>query len=255
MRDARHEVAIIGGVVNPELEALLVVQADDAVIREIEGRLAALMPRMARLDALQQRAAEEVARAEASLEREVAKQRALDARIAEHRERHDKNVEILNQAQKLRDATAAASQVESARRALADEESEALSVSRRVLDLRTALTAHREVLEQMSTEQAEARRTLGAERAVIDTELQAALKTRAVSSAKVSPGLLSKYERVSQRRRKDVVIELRDFCCSACDTAIPLQRKVPMSSGMYIEPCEACGVLLYYRAAPVEQPS
>lgn len=231
---------------NTELQALLLVQEDDEVIRGIEARRDALLPRMAALDAAQRRALEQVSKAEAALEREAVKQRLLEGRIADHRLRHDKNVELLNNAAKLKEATAAAAQVEAARRALAEEESELLAVTRRITDFRTALVAHREVLEQTTADQAAARTTLVAEQQAIEAELAAARVKRDTLSQGVDRALLSKYDRVSSKRRSAVVFELRDYCCSACDTAIPLQRRPAMSSGTRIEPCEACGVLLYY---------
>ncbi len=236
-------------MVNRELEALLAVQADDAAIREIEGKRDALTPRLTLLDATQKRAVEEVARTEAALERELTRQRVLDTRLAETRSLHDRATAALDAAEKLSDATAAAAQVEVTRRALADGESEALALTRRVADLRTALAAHREVLAQVSSDQGDARSELEAQRAAIDAELATARARRQLSASAVSANLLSKYERIATRRKAEALIELRDFCCSACDTAIPLQRRPVMSSGTVIEPCEGCGVLLYHRAS------
>lgn len=239
---------------NPDVQALLVVQADDEMIRGIETRRAALAPRMAALDAAQRRAQDQVTRAEADLEREQVKQRLVEGRIADHRLRHEKSVELLNNAHKVKEATAAGAQVEAARRALADEESELLTITRRVADLRTALTAHREVLEQVTAAQAASRSTLGAEVQALDAELAAARARRANAAQAVDPSLLAKYDRVNGKRQTRVLVELRDYCCSACDTAIPLQRRPAMSTGLRIEPCEACGVLLYFRPAPTAPP-
>jgi len=236
-------------VVNQELDALLAVQADDAAIRTIEGKRDALAPRLSLLDATQRRAMEEVSRTESALERELTRQRVLDARITDTRSLHEQATVALDTAEKLSEATTAAAQVESTRRALADGESEALALTRRVADLRTALAAHREVLAQVSSDQGGARTELEAQRAAIDAELATARARRQLSASAVSAGLLSKYERIASRRKADALIELRDFCCSACDTAIPLQRRPVMAAGNVIEPCEGCGVLLYHRVS------
>ena len=236
-------------MVNQELDALLAVQADDAAIRTIEGKRDALAPRLSLLDATQRRAMEEVSRTESALERELTRQRVLDARITDTRSLHEQATVALDTAEKLSEATTAAAQVESTRRALADGESEALALTRRVADLRTALAAHREVLAQVSSDQGGARTELEAQRAAIDAELATARARRQLSASAVSAGLLSKYERIASRRKADALIELRDFCCSACDTAIPLQRRPVMAAGTVIEPCEGCGVLLYHRVS------
>ena len=240
-------------MVNPELDALLAVQADDALIRGIEARRAALAPQVATLTAIHRRATEEVARTESALDRELARQRGLEVRVAELRAQQERNTAILNNAQKLRDATAAAGQLETVRRACAEAESDLLSATRRVHDLRTALAVHRDALSQLSGEQAEARTRLAAEQAALASELADAAVKRRASAGQVPSALLGKYERVAARRNTEVVVELRDFCCAACDTAIPLQRRPAFASGKVIEPCEACGVLLYHRPAPQEQ--
>ena len=231
---------------NRELAALLVVQEDDEVIRGIEARREAFAPRLASLDTARQRAVTEIGRTEAALAKEQERLRALEARIAEHRQRHEKNLEVLNHAHKLKEATAAMAQVETARRVLADDESELLTVTRRVGDLRTALTAARDALVALDESQREVRVGIEAERAGIDGELAAARAKRASSAEHVERSLLSKYDRVQSRRRSAAVYALHpDYSCGNCDTAISMQRRPAMSTGMSIEVCEGCGVLLY----------
>ena len=226
-----------------ELEALLIVQRDDEAIRELEQQLDALAPRRASLDNARQRAGDEITRAETALTHETEHYRELEQRIAEHRERHEKNLAVLNQAHKLREATAASQQVEAARRVLADEESELHSLNRRMTDLRNAAAAAREAVEQLESDQTVEREALDKDSGEIQAQLDDARKTRAASAKKVSAPLLSKYERVYRRRQGQVVFALRKHSCGNCDTAIPLQRRPAMHHGNQIEVCEGCGVL------------
>ncbi len=236
---------------NPELEALLVVQQHDEAIRAVEDRRDSLSPRMAALDKSRQRAYDEAARADAALERELERHRALEARIAEHRDRHDKNVKVLDQAHKLKEATAAMAQVEAARRVLADEESELLGISRRIADLKTAATASRDAVRAIEEAQVVQRKALADEKGGIEAEITAARALRNASSGGVGAPLLSKYDRLATRRRAPVVFALGgDFSCGNCDTSIPMQRRPSMASGNVIETCEGCGSLLYLRVAP-----
>jgi predicted nucleic acid-binding Zn-ribbon protein len=205
-------------VVHGDLEALLAVQAHDDRIRDIEARRDALAPRLTLLDATQKRAVEEVARTEAALERELTRQRLLDRRLAETRTLHERAAAELAAAERLQDATTAAARVEATRRAV-------------------------------SVDQGAARDELERQRASIDAELATERARRQLATSAVTVGLLAKYERVAARRRAAALIEVRENCCSACDTAIPLQRRAIMSTGTVIEPCEECGVLLYQRAS------
>lgn len=238
---------------NPELQALLVVQDDDAVIRGIEARLAALAPRLAALETAQRRAAEEAKRANDALAAELARLRDNEAELRDKRKEHERRVERLNNAQKLNEATAAAREVESSQKAIAELETQGLTLTRRVTDLRTAATANDEVLRTVTTQQADALASVAAEKTTIEAELTTARAKRAISAQGVGPALLRKYDRVHERRRTAVVVALHeDFSCGACETAIPLQRRPAMSSGTVIEPCEGCGVLLYFRPTASE---
>ncbi len=234
---------------NPDLAALLVVQQHDDTLREIGARRDALAPRLAAMEKARQRAMDEVARHDVALSKESERKRALDARMHEHRQRLEKNTAVLDQAHKVKEATAAMAQVETARRVLAEDESEALAMGRRLTDLRAGLAAAQEALATLDAEQLTARAVVEGDRARIGDELATAQALRAQASAAVTPGLLSRYDRVQARRHGPALFALNaGFSCGSCDTAIPLQRRPAMSSGHTIEVCEGCGVLLYLPA-------
>jgi predicted nucleic acid-binding Zn-ribbon protein len=232
--------------VNLELEAILALQQDDEALRAVEGELASVTPRIAALDRARQRATEECARNDTALARETERFRALEARVTEHRDRHDKNLKTLDQAHKLREATAAMAQVESAKRVVAEDESELLALSRRLTDLRTASAAAHEALEALEVEQAESRAAIEQERAGLGKRISDAQAKRTASSTQVSASLLKRYERMNTRRKGPAVFALRNFSCGNCDTAVSMQRRPALSTGNVIETCEDCGVLLYF---------
>lgn len=235
---------------HPELQVLLSLQGADEALRTVEAELASLNPRIQSLDKARHRAAEERTRADTMLARETERFRQLEQRVAEHRDRMDKNVNTLNQAHKLREATAAMAQVESAKKVVAEDESELLALSRRLTDLRSAATAARDALETMEMEQAETRAALEVERAGFGKRIADAQANRVAAAAKVNPALLSRYDRMNTRRKGQAVFALRNFSCGQCDSAVSMQRRPALSSGQVIETCEGCGVLLYFEPAP-----
>lgn len=236
----------------PELVALLAVQEDDDAIRAVETELAAFAPRMASLDRARQRAHDEVERTRSAIERETDRYRLLEARIAEHREKHERNVATLDQARKLREATAAMAQVEMARRVLAEEESELAGMARRLGEMQSALEAHRAAAAVLESEQADARASVQSDIDRLTATLTEARRIRGEKAAAVSPGLLSRYDRISTRRKSQALYAIRGLTCGACDTSIPLQRRNALMVAGQIDVCEACGVLLY--AAPEPAP-
>ena len=233
---------------NQDLEALKSVQAEDSAIRAIDQRLASLEPRVQRLDAERRGVMDARDRTAALLDRERTARTALGVRMAEHRAQLERNVQVLGDVRKQREALAADAQVAMAREVVGEEEREHSAAVRRVADLESALAGHDEALAELEARQAEARAGIADERAALQQERDTVRARRDAAAAGVARQLLSQYERIASRRHDEALFPLRGRSCGSCDTAVPLQRRNAMLARQSIEVCEACGALLY--AAP-----
>jgi predicted nucleic acid-binding Zn-ribbon protein len=231
-----------------ELEALLALQADDVVIHGLEQRLAALEPRIRELDSRKARISEAMERTSAVVQAEEKKQAYLRDKIGEHRQLIERNQAQMDAVKTLKQATAAAAQMDQAKRIVAGEESDLLALNRRVEELRAQLAGQKGELASVEAEQESARSEVAAERALIDGEMAVARGKRDETAKGVPNSLLGKYDRIRGRKRVEAVFAMRGMSCGNCDTAIPMQRRHVMSSTAAIELCEACGVLMYYVA-------
>ena len=229
-----------------ELQALLALQADDVVIHGLDERLSALEPRIRELDARKARITDAIARSAAAVEAEEKKQAWVRDKIAEHKQLIERNQAQMDQVKTLKQATAAAAQMEQAKKIVAGEESDLLTINRKLDELRAALTQQTADLTALEAEQVTARAEVAAEKSVIDGEMQVARDKRATSATAVPSGLLSRYDRIRGRKRVEAVVAMRGMSCGACDTAIPMQRRHVMVNTSAIELCEACGVLMYF---------
>ena len=119
-----------------ELTALLALQSDDLVIHEIETKMAALAPRIAELDARANRIKDTIERQGGLVAAEEKKQAFLRDKIAEHRGLIERNQAQLDAVKTMRQATAAAAQMDQAKRIVAGEESDLLALNRRLEELR-----------------------------------------------------------------------------------------------------------------------
>jgi predicted nucleic acid-binding Zn-ribbon protein len=218
-----------------DVEVLLALQADDTEINELESRLRALEPRMTALDRKRETALSALARARGAVESEERRQRDLNTKVAAHKQMQERNLAQLDAVKRLKEATAAMAQVESARRIIAEDESELQTISRRLTELRSSVGNH---------ELATARGEIDAEREEIKSSLELARRARDDKTAGVPRPLLGKYDRIRTRRPK-ALYPLRGDSCGNCDTAIPMQRRNLMAVNGAIDVCEACGVLLY----------
>ena len=228
-----------------DLETLLALQTDDAVVDDLERRLRELEPRALDLERQRQLAADALARAEAAVEADERKQRELERRLSDHKQRQERNLAHLETVKRMREATAAMAQVEQARKLLLEEESELQTLVRRVAEGHKTVETQRQALIALDAEQVAAREQLGRERVEITAELAEAKGKREATAAHVSRSILAKYDRIRSRKGESALYALRGQSCGNCDTTIPLHRRNLMSGTGAIEVCEACGVLLY----------
>jgi predicted nucleic acid-binding Zn-ribbon protein len=231
--------------VTPDLEALLALQSEDDVVDGIQARLDALAPRLAALDAERERTLRALKQAQSALEADEKKKRELDARLSEHKQKQERNLAQLELVKRMREATAAMSQVESGRKMLLEGENEIRDLSSRIAETRRSIEHQQKALAELETAQSEMRESIAAERTTLDQELKAARGERDGIADRVPTSLRSKYDRIRGRRHSQAVFALTAGACSACDTAIPVQRRNVMSHTGAIDLCEACGVLLY----------
>lgn len=231
-----------------EIQPLLALQSDDLAIHEIETKLEELAPRIAELDAKTRRAKDAVERQESTVATEEKKQAFLRDKIAEHRELIERNQAQLDNVKTMRQATAAAAQMEQAKRIVAGEESDLLALNRRLEEMRGALNAAKAELAALQEAQAAARGEIDGQRAALEGELAAAQQKRAETAKAVPSGLRSRYDRIRNKRRVEVVVALNGAACGACDTAIPMQIRNAMVNAGAIQLCEVCGVMMYHQA-------
>ncbi|MDH5234836.1 MAG: hypothetical protein OEW77_07725 [Gemmatimonadota bacterium] len=229
-----------------DIQALLDLQSDDLAIHELETKLAALAPRIQELDTRKQRIVDTIARQSALVEAEEKKQAFLRDKIQEHRQLIERNQAQLDNVKTMRQATAAAAQMEQAKKIVAGEESDLLSLNRKLEEMRGVLNGATKELAELEAEQVTARAEVAAERDEYDKELAAAQAKRTEAAKAVPDALLNRYDRIRNRKRVHVVVPLNALACGACDTAIPMQRRHSMMSGTSIELCEVCGVLMYH---------
>lgn len=227
-----------------DVEVLLALQADDTEIFELERRLRALEPRMSELDRKHEGAVAALNRAKGAVEAEEKRQRELLTKVATHKQMQERNLAQFDAVKRLREATAAMAQVESARRIIAEDESELQSISRRLVELRSAVEGHESALLAVEEEQATTREEIDLEQTEILGSLETARKARNEKTSGVPRPLLGKYDRIRTRRPK-ALFALRGDSCGNCDTAIPMQRRNLMAINGALDVCEACGVLLY----------
>ena len=230
---------------NPDVAALLEVQADDLRMYGIEDRLQALAPRLASLEQDRRRAEDALKMGMQQVEAEEQRQREMQDRLRQHREHREKSEALLNQVTTPREAAAAMAQIEQAKRFIADEERDLETIQHRLAELRKNVGERDKAAKEIERLQQDTRVSLDADRAGLEKELGEVQADRDKKAEAVPRSLLHRYDRIRSKRRTTALYPLRGQSCAHCDTAIPVQRRSTMAATGATELCEGCGVLLY----------
>ena len=230
---------------HPDVTALLAVQAEDDVVDRIVAQLEAIAPRLAALDTARERAARAIDDLRAQIAQDEKKRADLTDRLGEHKQRQERNVAQVDMVKRMREVTAAVSQVEMGRKILLELENGVRETTARLAESRKALESQQADLDRLESEQSASRDAIRQEQEVLQAELSGARASRDAKAEGVAATLRAKYERIRARRRSTSLFSLEAGACGSCDTSIPVQRRNAMTSSGNIEVCEACGVLIY----------
>ena len=232
-------------LMHPDVQSLLAVQADDLEVYQLEDRLTALAPRLAAMERERGKMAGQLDKARASIAAEEARHREALTHVEANRALVERSQRAYESVTSPKEATAAVTQLEHTKRMVDDAEREAAQVQGRINELRHHVADLEKGLADVEARQSSTRTELEAERAAIGEQMAVAQAKRDATAGAVPAQMLSKYDRVRVRKRAETVFPLRDKSCSACDTAIPTQRRAAMAATGSLEMCEGCGVLLY----------
>jgi predicted nucleic acid-binding Zn-ribbon protein len=230
---------------HPDVSSLIAVQRDDLQIYELERQIAELAPRLAALEQERGRTASALERAQKAVEAEESRQREARGRIDTHKQLAERSQRQFESVSTPREATAALAQLEQTKRMVTESERDADAVQGRINEMRHGISDLETQLASLEARQSETRASLDADRARLDGDLAAARGKRDALATAVPRAMLGTYDRVRSRRRAETVFPLRGATCSACDTAVPTQRRAAMAASGSLETCEGCGVLLY----------
>lgn len=230
---------------NPDLDRLLDLQAKDALLLDVDQRLAGLLDEGAALDAGVAKASAEVATARRLLGDLNKRQRELEVRIESYRTLQERRRTRMEQVRGAREAQALMTEMDMARSVLLKEEGEWLKAAEHGQALEARLAAGEAALAALEAEQAAARAGLVDRGAALQEERAAAVAAREASASQLDKPLRLRYDRLRANRRGDVVVSVRGVACGACFTAVPMSRRSQIRTGLLVEGCEACGVILY----------
>src|SRR5476651_1402395 len=230
---------------HPDVQSLLAVQLDDLAIYALEDKLQSLAPRLKALEKERGKAAIELESVRKAIEAEETRQREARMRTETHKQLAERSQRQYESVTSPREAVAALAQLDQTKRMVDESTRDADQIQGRINEMRHKVADVEKQLAELDAKQADARGALDADRQAIEKELAAAHAKRDSAARAVPRAMLGTYDRVRSRKHGETVFPLRSNSCSACDTAIPTQRRSTMAASGALEMCEGCGMLLY----------
>jgi predicted nucleic acid-binding Zn-ribbon protein len=213
--------------VHADLEALLKLQGKDKIVMDLEAELAALEPELQQLDDELGQAEESLGGARSRVDEADKRRQDLEGKIESYRVMQERRRQRLEWVRGAKEASNLMAELDLARTAqgLAAEEEQRL--------------------EEIRAGQSPKREEIAAKQAEIGDKLQAARADRAETAKPVPSQLQDRYNRIRQGRAPLALYPIHNGACGHCYTSVPLHRRQKVLGGSGVEPCEACGVLIY----------
>jgi len=231
--------------VHADLEALLNLQEKDKVVMQVQADIQSLEPELENLDRELEDALAEFEAAKTRAAEADRRRQDLESKIESYRVMQERRRQRLEWVRGAKEASTLMAELDLARSVLAKEEAEWVRSADRVQEAQNVATEHEVKVQELRDAQAPRREEIAAKLAECDDRLRTAQADREEASKPVSNTLQDRYERIRQGRAPLALYALQSGACGHCFTSVPLHRRQKLLGGQRIEPCEACGVLLY----------
>ncbi len=231
---------------NPDLPKLLDLQSRDQRIAELAGGLAELAAERAALDSALEAARTQLAAAERHAADARKRRDDREQKLDGYRGQQEKRKERLEQERNPRVAAQLMADLDLTRSIVADEEAEWLRAADDASQRQHAVEQAAARLAAMEEEQAVARGELDGRESEARAVHSAAKTERDTAAGELDRVLRTRYDRLRNGRRRDVLVKVAGGTCTACYTAIPRSRIGQLQAdGILLDGCEMCGAILY----------
>ncbi len=237
-----------GGVVQSDLERLLVLQEADKVVMGIQDELEMLEPENASLDESVKRLEAEHTRLQASLEEAKGKRSELENHIETYRVMQERRRQKLEWVRGAKEASALMAEIDLARGVSAKEEAEWIRSADEVQEVELVAEEAKQRVSSEQETQAPRREEIAKTQAECEARLQEALVKRQEAAEEIkntARKLLILYDRIRSGRAPLAMYELHSDACGHCFTSVPMHLRQQIRRGDTFSTCEACGVLIY----------
>ena len=216
----------------------LEIDSIESIVRGYEGKLEEVEQPVQHLE-------KEVRALGTRLKEVKVEENRLELSIEERRVRTLRLEERMNAVRNVREEAAVHAEMQMVRRALDNDEQEALSLLDQIRRMEERMGEHEAAYQEALAAVEPRRRELLGEREAAEARLQEVRTKREVFASSIDPLERRIYERIMAGARDVAVAELTDDgACGNCFSVIPLQLQSEVRRASEMIRCEECGVIL-----------
>lgn len=234
---------------NPDLVKLLDLQTKDLALLELDVREEEIFEEEAALEREVADAAGKAVQAQREVQAAIQRRDEMEQRIESYKKLNDRRRQRLETVRNPKEAATLMAELDLAQSVVKREEGEWVKAADGVSSAEQKAHQAEQVVAQMREAQGEARAAVAAKRTELENDRAAARSARDGAAKEVEKAMRGRYERLFNSRRRAVVVALVGVSCGACRTAVPTSRRSQIRSGLLLDACESCGVLLYNAAS------
>ncbi len=236
MTDLRHDIHLFVSVAR--IEASL--YASKVALQKIPTEIAAVDKALADLDAKDKAA-------QAFLEDLTKKRRDTEKALREHEDHLKKSKGQQSLVKTNEEYTAMLKEIANLEKQIGEEEEQLLILMDRIESAQKEAARASEVVKGERAKRSGERAALESREANLKTEAERLAREKPKLLSEVSPPLLKRYERLSEKHRDVAVTRVDADHCGACRQQLPPQLAVEVRKNDQFITCPACGrILIHY---------
>jgi len=184
---------------------------------------------------------------QATLEELAKKKRDTEKSMREHEDHLKKSKGQQSLVKTNEEYTAMIKEIANLERQIGEEEEQLLILMDRIEAAQQESARASEIVKTERAKRTGERATLEAQQASLKTEVERLAVEKPKILSEVSPALVKRYERLSERHRDVAVTRVESEHCGACGQQLPPQLAVEVRKGDQFITCPACGrILIHY---------
>ncbi|MEP6810256.1 MAG: C4-type zinc ribbon domain-containing protein [Chthoniobacterales bacterium] len=229
----------------PELEQLLILQNRDQKIRQIRAELKTGPEQRAQVEAHLAASAAGLEAAKHKTKQLEVERKKLELDVGTRTDSINRLKTQQYETRKNEEFRAMGNEIERYEKEIRGLEDQELELMEQAEKLKTEVGAEEKVVAVERESVARQLTDLAAKTTALEGQLEGLLKDRTEIATKIDEDVLDRFERLFASKGNAAVVELQHEVCTGCHMKITAQTSHRVKSGREIVSCEQCGRILY----------